>query len=77
MGAGAVWSVARLIQRVKMGAVPAKISGARPSRLATSDFNDGCSAEKLEFNLWRVDARKLRAAFVAEVAALYSDCEAA
>jgi hypothetical protein len=57
MGAGAVWSAARLIQGVKTGAVPAKISGARPSRLATSDFNDGCSAEKLEFNLWRVDVQ--------------------
>src|ERR1700704_1113312 len=54
---GQVWSAARLIQGVKMRAVLAKISGARPSRLATSDFNDGCSAEKLEFNLWRVDAQ--------------------
>jgi hypothetical protein len=48
---------ARLLQGVKMGAVPAKISGACLSRLAASDFNDGCPAEKLELNLWRVDVQ--------------------
>ena len=40
-----------------MGAVPEKISGACLSRLAASDFNDGCPAEKLELNLWRVDVQ--------------------
>jgi len=38
-----------------MGAVPAKIPDARSSRLAASNFNDGCPVQKLELNLWRVD----------------------
>jgi hypothetical protein len=38
----AVRSSARLLQWSKMGAVPAKIPDARSSRLAASNFNDGC-----------------------------------
>jgi hypothetical protein len=42
---------------MKMGAVPAKKLGASPSGVAASDFNGSRPAEKLEFNLWRVDAQ--------------------
>jgi len=38
----AVRSSARLLQWSKMGAVPAKLPDARSSRVAASNFNDGC-----------------------------------